>query len=116
MPRVQVGWRLSSLVRRTFDRTFALVAAELGHAGVADVVLDSALDGASTWPSSLNPHGTWHHIGTTRMATTPATGVVDGDGRVFGVDNLYVTGSSVFPTASANFPTQTICRAGHPDR
>jgi choline dehydrogenase-like flavoprotein len=109
MPRVQVGWKLSSLVRRTFDRTFALVAAELRRAGVADVVLDSALDGASTWPSSLNPHGTWHHIGTTRMARTPATGVVDGDGRVFGVDNLYVTGSSVFPTASANFPTQMIC-------
>ena len=109
MPRVQVGWKLSALVRRTFDRTFALVAAELSRAGVADVVLDPPLDGGTEWPSTLNPHGTWHHIGTTRMGTSPATGVVDRDGRVFGLDNLYVVGSSVFPTASANFPTQTIC-------
>jgi choline dehydrogenase-like flavoprotein len=109
VPRVQVGWKLSTLVRRTFDRTLALVADELSRAGIASVALDPALDGRTEWPSTLHPHGTWHHMGTTRMGASPATGVVDSDGRVFGVDNLYVVGSSVFPTASANFPTQTIC-------
>jgi choline dehydrogenase-like flavoprotein len=50
----------------------------------------------------------WHHIGTTRMADDPREGVVDADCRVHGVSNLYVAGSSVFPTAGNANPTLTI--------
>lgn len=53
----------------------------------------------------LNAH---HHAGTTRMATSAADGVVDIQGRVFGLDNLYVTGASVFPSAGFANPTLTI--------
>lgn len=49
-----------------------------------------------------------HHLGTTRMSDDPKTGVVDSDCRVYGVDNLYVAGSSVFPTAGHANPTLTI--------
>lgn len=49
-----------------------------------------------------------HHAGTTRMTLDPQDGVVDPDGRVFGIDNLYVTGASVFPTAGFANPTLTI--------
>jgi len=49
-----------------------------------------------------------HHAGTTRMAYGPEDGVVDLHGRVFGVENLYVTGGSVFPTAGFANPTLTI--------
>jgi len=35
-------------------------------------------------------------------------GVVDADCKVHGLANLYIAGSSVFPTAGANFPTITI--------
>jgi len=47
-------------------------------------------------------------MGTTRMHASPQYGVVDADCRIHGVSNLYVAGSSVFPTAGANFPTITI--------
>jgi len=50
----------------------------------------------------------WHHMGTTRMHESPRHGVVDPDGRVHGVGNLYVAGSSVFPTMGADHPTMTI--------
>ena len=50
----------------------------------------------------------WHHIGTTRMAASPREGVVDGNCRVHGTANLYVAGSSVFPTAGTANPTLTI--------
>ena len=50
-----------------------------------------------------------HHIGTTRMADDPQRGVVDRDCRVFGLDNLYVAGSSVFPTSSYINPTLPGC-------
>jgi len=42
------------------------------------------------------------------MSLDPQDGVVDSDGRVFGIDNLYVAGSSVFPTAGFANPTLTI--------
>ena len=49
-----------------------------------------------------------HQIGTTRMSASPKEGVVDPNGRVHGVGNLYVLGSSVFPTGGAANPTLTI--------
>ena len=49
-----------------------------------------------------------HHMGTTRMSTAPTHGVVDPDCRVHGVPNLYMAGSSVFPTGGAANPTLTI--------
>jgi choline dehydrogenase-like flavoprotein len=49
-----------------------------------------------------------HHIGTTRMGSSPANGVVDANGKVFGVNNLFIAGSAVFPTSSQANPTLTI--------
>lgn len=49
-----------------------------------------------------------HHIGTTRMTDDPRTGVVDKRSRVYGLTNLYATGSSVFPTGGHANPTFTI--------
>jgi choline dehydrogenase-like flavoprotein len=46
-----------------------------------------------------------HHLGTTRMSADPKSGVVDPQGQVYGVANLYVAGSSVFATYSASNPT-----------
>ena len=84
-------------------------------ANIADVELDAPLEGRP-WPEKLE--GTWHHMGTTRMHDSPREGVVDRDCKVHGISNLYVGGSSVFPTVGANFPTITIAAlalrlAGH---
>jgi choline dehydrogenase-like flavoprotein len=49
-----------------------------------------------------------HHLGTTRMSADPRSGVVDVNCRVHGVANLYVAGSSIFPTAGHANPTLTI--------
>jgi choline dehydrogenase-like flavoprotein len=107
MNRVRVRWRLDPLVKRTFDRSFALIAQELSRVGVADVLLDPTIEGGE-WPDTFQQEGTWHHMGTTRMHDSPKLGVVDRHCRVHGIKNLYVSGSSVFPTASGIFPTITI--------
>jgi choline dehydrogenase-like flavoprotein len=44
-------------------------------------------------------------MGTTRMSDDPRRGVVDRDCRVHGLANLYVAGSSTFPTAGSGTPT-----------
>jgi choline dehydrogenase-like flavoprotein len=105
MQRVKVDWQLTELVKRTFDRTNALLAQEMQLGGVASVSLDAPLEGRP-WPEQIE--GTWHHMGTTRMHDSPRQGVVDRDCKVHGISNLYVAGSSVFPTVGANFPTITI--------
>jgi choline dehydrogenase-like flavoprotein len=52
--------------------------------------------------------GNSHHMGTTRMDPSPLRGVVDPTGRLHSVANLYVAGSSVFPTSGFANPTLTI--------
>jgi choline dehydrogenase-like flavoprotein len=50
----------------------------------------------------------YHPSGTTRMSTDAARGVVDRNCKVHGIDRLYVSGSSVFPTSGYANPTLTI--------
>jgi choline dehydrogenase-like flavoprotein len=107
MPRVEVDWRLDTQVRRTADRSLALIASELRQTGIAHVNLDPSME-LHGWPVTMEPEGTWHHMGTTRMHSDEKQGVVDADCKVHGLANLYIAGSSVFPTAGANFPTITI--------
>ena len=52
--------------------------------------------------------GASHHIGTTRMADDPSDGAVDSDCRVFGMSNLFICSSSIFPTPGHANPTYTI--------
>jgi choline dehydrogenase-like flavoprotein len=49
-----------------------------------------------------------HQMGTCRMGTDPNSSVVDWDLKVHGIANLFVVGSSVFPTGGAVAPTLTI--------
>jgi choline dehydrogenase-like flavoprotein len=111
MPRVRVDWRISEQAKRTYDRSLAIFADELRRSGVAEIDLPEPLEGRP-WPVTpalpWDNLGTWHHMGTTRMADSPSQGVVDRDGKVHGLGNLYVAGSSVFPTFGANYPTITI--------
>ena len=46
-----------------------------------------------------------HQVGTTRIASNAADGVVDANLKVWGVPNLYVCSSSVFPTSGQANPT-----------
>ena len=105
MNRTCLDWRLDETDRRTVRRTTRIVCSALQEAGgmVVEPLLTS-LDGSCL----NNPQGTWHHIGTTRMATDPREGVVDINCRVHELDNLFVAGSSVFPAAGNHSPTFTI--------
>ena len=68
-------------------------------------MLDPGTDAAG-WPNSMT--GGKHHMGTTRMHVDPRCGVVDPHCRVHDCANLYVAGSSVFPTCGYANPTLTI--------
>ncbi|MGI9418878.1 MAG: GMC family oxidoreductase [Geminicoccaceae bacterium] len=105
--RVVFDWRLSEIDRHSIKGLVELVGEEVGRLGVGRAELAPwLLEGDDVWPEEN--FGGHHHSGTTRMATDSSKGVVDADCRVFGVDNFYIAGSSVFPTIGGSNPTLTI--------
>ncbi|WP_308462364.1 GMC family oxidoreductase [Mesorhizobium sp. INR15] len=52
--------------------------------------------------------GTAHQAGTLRFGENPTDSVLDRDCKVHGIDNLYVTDASFFPSIGAVNPTLTI--------
>ena len=54
-----------------------------------------------------------HQMGSARMAADPAGGVLDPDGRVYGVEGLLVVDGSAFPSASGVNPMLTIMALAH---
>ncbi|MGH8073933.1 MAG: GMC family oxidoreductase, partial [Lysobacter sp.] len=108
--RVCVDWRLNSLDMRTYRVAARLFGDELARVCNGRFELEPWLR------TDDNPtpevFGTSHHMGTTRMSDDPASGVVDRNCKVHGVDNLHVAGSSVFPAGGWAFPTFTIVALG----
>jgi choline dehydrogenase-like flavoprotein len=105
MPRVEVDWRLNASDQRGLQRLLHVMRDEFRRLGLGTIVLAPAVDVAG-WPTSMT--GGKHHIGTTRMHADPRYGVVDPQCRVHGCANLYIAGSSVFPTSGYANPTLTI--------
>jgi choline dehydrogenase-like flavoprotein len=105
VPRVQLEWRLSGIDKLSIRRSHLILGRELGRAGLGRFQIMLS-DDDHHWPPELG--GGRHHMGTTRMHRDPRQGVVDPDGRVHGLANLYVAGSSVFPTSGAANPTLTV--------
>jgi choline dehydrogenase-like flavoprotein len=101
--RINVDWRLSAQDVKTITG----LAEEVGKA-IAEQnhgrfrIADDILAGAPV------PGFHCHQMGTTRMAADPKFGVVDRNCRVHGMRNLYIAGSSVFPTGGGANPTTTV--------
>jgi choline dehydrogenase-like flavoprotein len=105
MPEAVVDWRIGERERKTMRAMVDAVAAEFLRLDLARVEPAPWLDEAKNWSAQVSD--AFHHMGTTRMSPDPADGVVDADCRVHGVDNLFVAGTSVFPTSGASNPTLT---------
>ena len=113
MPRVKLDWRMTDLDIHSVDRLVAALGGELERLKVGRVMPAPWLsDSDRCWHFdplvSAHPIGGYHHMGTTRMAADPKHGVVDEHCRLHGTENLYIAGSSVFPTSGWANPTFTI--------
>lgn len=101
---VHVDWRLGSHEKQSINHAHEVLTdiARTHRIGTIETVHD-VLD-AHPLPAKTS----WHHMGTTRMHADPGKGVVDADCRLHESGNLYVAGSSVFPTVGDDVPTLTI--------
>lgn len=97
--QVELDWHIDRGDLEAMEKTLQLFGQAVGAAGIGRLKLDIETDDG--------PGGN-HHMGTTRMHPDPTMGVVDEHCQVHGIQNLYIAGSSVFPTASSVNPTLTI--------
>jgi choline dehydrogenase-like flavoprotein len=112
MRRIQLDWRLTDADRLSMVTTLQHVTTEIARRGLGRARFDikgyQDLFPAAGDSLDFEVNTGSHHIGTARMAASPRDGVVDPDAKVHSVANLYLAGSSVFPTNGANTPTFTI--------
>lgn len=101
----KIDWRISPQDWQGLIAAQHIIAHEVGRSGFGRMKIELPEQPEHT----LDRVGTgYHHIGTTRMHEDPRQGVVDGNARVHGLANLFVAGSSVFPTGGWPNPTLTI--------
>jgi choline dehydrogenase-like flavoprotein len=104
MPMPRLDWKVAEEDLTRIGRAQMILTRELAQESVNFTPFFEPRDAG--WRDKIV--GGAHHIGTTRMHRDPKLGVVDETGRVHGVSNLYLAGSSVFPTSGWAPPTLTI--------
>ena len=107
VPRARLDWRVTDLDKHSMRVFYQLLGREMGRTSTGRVqIKEWLLSDDKTWPSFIS--GGWHHMGTLRMNTDPKQGVTDPNCRVHGINNLYIGGAAVYPTAGAVNPTFTL--------
>jgi choline dehydrogenase-like flavoprotein len=99
MPRAKLRYRVHPEDEARHRRVRDVLVREMERSGAGRLVPSGSA------PLEIAVH---HHAGTTRMSDDPADGVVDSSGRVHQLENLFVTGASLFPTAGVANPTLTV--------
>jgi len=102
-PRLKLDWKVSAEDISNILESQKILGKQLEESGLGKLVPDEYTDMP---PPGIR--GGYHHMGTTRMSDNPHDGVVDKNCKIHGLSNLFVAGSSVFPTVGYANPTFTI--------
>jgi len=117
LPRPKITYNLSDYTKRGFVAAAALADQVFKAAGVTPFSkpADPANSGYFQYTdpqtgktSAFEFHGSGHIVGTCRMGASAADSVVDRNQRSWDHPNLYIAGSSVFPTIATGNPSLTI--------
>ena len=96
LPRPKLTYSHDDYIQGGWEAATELHTQLLEAVGATDVVHFDELGGVG------------HLLGTTRMGNDPETSVADGYGRTHDHQNLFIAGSSLFPTSGTANPTLTI--------
>jgi choline dehydrogenase-like flavoprotein len=97
IPAPRIDYRLSENSRAMLEHAVARGSEVLEASGAKETFADAPLSVAG-----------WHLMGTARMGRDPETSVVNEWGRCHDVRNLFIVDGSIFVTAAAVNPTNTI--------
>lgn len=102
---LRIAWALSDAEVAAACRALRVLRETLNLSGAALLDFDDArLEERLRTSVPLGGH----HLGTARMGRDEREGVVDKNGAVFGLTNLFIASSAVFPTSGRANPTLTI--------
>ncbi len=99
--RAKLDWKLSAADLDGFETVLDALARGLMRSGAGALIVDPRM--RERWSQDI----LWghHHCGTTRMGADPKSSVCDADARIHGMANLWIAGSSLFPSPGAANPT-----------
>lgn len=106
MKRLKVNWQIDGEELVTMRKFTLLIKEELEQRGLARITIDPLLMDLDK-EFLANIHDAIHQMGTTRMGTDSENGFVDSNLKVFNIDNLFIAGATVFPSAGFANPTFT---------
>lgn len=102
-PIAKLDWRISPQDAASMDSMYQIIRHQaFGEENFSYTHGPEALDWDNVMTSAA------HHLGTARMGSDKAEGVVDANLRVDGLENLYICDGSVFPTSGNANPSLTI--------
>ena len=103
MRKAQVSWAFSSKDMESVREFLSDLKRDFEKSGIGNLVV--------TLPDSgrrlTGIHS--HFLGTARMGNNPKSSVANLDGRIHDCENLYLAGSSLFPSYGYANPVLTIC-------
>ncbi|WP_437344209.1 GMC family oxidoreductase [Mesorhizobium marinum] len=102
-PLARIHWEILPSDIDSYRRATLLLCGLFNQGGLARARMRPAYR-KSDWSDIIANHA-GHQLGTTRMAHAPTAGVVDSDCKVFGLNNLFIAGSSVFAASDYVNPT-----------
>lgn len=106
LPLARMQWTIGEDELRNYWKSINVFASLLSQTGAARTRLMYADFDEFAETSQVDIQH--HHMGSTAMSVDDRSGVVDTNCRVHGVGNLYVAGSSVFPTGDYVNPTMNL--------
>ncbi len=108
IPRAVVDVKFSNIDKETIIEGHKIFVETYLNSKIGDINFD--LDKLNSFIEERikNFNSAAHHLGTTRISIDPTEGVVDADCKVHGINNLFIAGSSVFPTGGHANPTLMI--------
>ena len=107
MPRIELHWNIGDDVFITLKKTLEQLGEEIINLNLGRIGVDKYVYEKS-FKESNDIFGNYHHMGGTIMSSSQRKGVVDKNLKVENTNNLYVLGSSVFPSGGHFNPTFTI--------
>ena len=102
----RITYQIGKFEKISQDFFVPLVAAMCGASGAQ--LFAAVPQALATSLGGVAPPAGEHTMGGMQMGVDPATSVVDANGRMHQLDNVYVADSSVFVTSSGSNPTLTI--------
>lgn len=103
IPRVSLNYKISKKTLETSKEMVNLI----GNIFIKQDLGRIAHNDSYNLENFISDAG-YHHIGGTRMGNDENTSVVNKDLKVHGLENMFVCGSSVFPTGGHTNPTLSI--------